>query len=192
MPKLVGLSQQNMKYLEVCPFPKEEMPCAVLLFGQAKSFYRIFKKNFGDGFRAVADRRIPNTEDLGACLVNYHLSIELMLKGLICLKHGSFDKNLETHDLIILLEKARALYPALSKIENNTDCVLLLRELSNSFNTLRYAEGSICLSHNKKQGWNAKAPLNELSELLDKIFSTLLRSFEDALQPSSDKTVQSS
>jgi len=55
----------------------------------------------------------------------------------------------------------------------------LLNELSNSFDQIRYAEASICLSHNKNKGWKDKTPLQELSEHLDEIFNILFMVFEE-------------
>ncbi len=190
MPKTVGLTQQHKKYLEILKFPNDSMPCAALLYHQAISFFRVFKLAFGNGSKTVkaynnenktfSEYTIGNIENLSVCLVNYHLSVELMLKALICLKEGSLEKDLETHNLIVLLEKARPLYSALAKIDDNTDYKLILQELSNAFNQIRYAEATIALSHNKRSGWKMKMPLQELSDLLVHIFVILSEIFEEA------------
>ena len=46
----------------------------------------------------------------------------------------------------------------------------------------RHAEGTLCLSHNKKAGWKNKGPLQELFEIMDGIFVLLNQTFEDAVQ----------
>ena len=97
-----------------------------------------------------------------ACFTNFHFAIELLLKSLIYLK---IDKQQKTHNLIDLLSTASQLYPNLLQIDQNLDYKLLLKELSDNFDKIRYCEGSICLSHNKKQGWKSKKPLEELSEI---------------------------
>lgn len=178
MPKTVGLAQRHKKYLEIVSFPKNEVPCAAGLYCRAKEFYQVFRLAFGDGFRTVLERRIPNTDLLGAALVNYHLAIELLLKSLICLKEGFLEKTLETHDLTVLLTRAQSHFPSLSKVQDNPNHMLLLQELSSSFDAIRYAEGTTMLSHNKKKGWGSKTPLQELSELLEEIFSILLQCFD--------------
>ena len=176
MPKSVGLSRNNRKYLEVQRF-SSDTPYAALLYGQAISFYQVFKMGFKDGTKIIFGDMFPNTENLGAYLVNYHFAIELLLKSLICLKDNNM--HFKTHDLIKLLHQAQVYHPDLSNIENNPDHILLLRELSASFKAIRYAEGTICLSHNKKSGWETKAPNQEFSEMLDEIFKILNHSFKE-------------
>ena len=177
MSKSVGLSRVNKKYLEIIPFPKET-PCAGMLWFQAKSFYRIFKNEFKDGFKIVFGHKIPNMDNLGACLSIYHFAVELMLKGLIHLKNANYTSR--SHNLINLLREAQIFHPNLSHIANNSNHMLLLQELGASFDIIRYAEGTICLSHNKKGGWENKTPNQELSEILDEIFNILDHSFREA------------
>ncbi|NGX52261.1 MAG: hypothetical protein KR126chlam5_00557 [Candidatus Anoxychlamydiales bacterium] len=76
MPK-IGLSQHHKKYLEIFPFSKKAIPCAVLLYTQAKSFYKVFRLSFGNGSKIILDIPIPKTDNLGVCLINYHFAIEL-------------------------------------------------------------------------------------------------------------------
>lgn len=179
MAKTVGLSRQNKKYLEVGKFPKDSLPNSALLYHQGKSFYQVFRMTFGMGYQTILGHDIPNMKNLGACLVNFHFSIEMLLKSLICLKEENKPRMTQTHDLVHLIKIAHEIYPSLSKIFDNTDYTLLLKELSCSFDVIRYAEGSICLSHNKKSGWKTKKPLEELSEKMHSIFTILESTFKE-------------
>ncbi|NGX36402.1 MAG: hypothetical protein K1000chlam1_01248 [Candidatus Anoxychlamydiales bacterium] len=181
MPKTVGLSQQHKKYLQIFPFSKKNTLCSASFYNHAKSFYNIFRQAFGNGSKIILNTHIPNTQNLGVCLVNYHFAVELILKSLICLNNPSFDKEeLKTHDLIELLKIALPHYSVLSKISDNGEYILLLEELSIYFSDIRYAQTTISLSHNKKRGWKDKTPLQELSEILHDIFLIPLNAFEKA------------
>ena len=102
----------------------------------------------------------------------------MLLKSLICLKREDKLQMPETHDLVYLIKIAHKSYPTLSKIYDNTDYMLLLQELSSSFNVIRYAEGLICLSHNKRSEWKSKKPLEELSNMMCNIFMILDSTFK--------------
>lgn len=189
MSKLAGLSQQQKKYLEIVRFPKNIRPCSALLFRQAISFFHVFKLIFGHGSKTIkafnnesktfSEHNLENTEDLSVALVNYHFSIEMMLKGFICLKIGSLKKELQTHDLMKLLKEALPHYSVLSKIDKNLSYKLTIQELSGSFDIIRYGEGTISLSNNKRTGWISKMPLQELSEIFDGIFIILFELYEE-------------
>ncbi len=182
MTKTVGLSRESTKYLEILKFPKDLTPNPGLLYQQGKSFYKVFRMAFGEGHRSILGHTIPNTENLGVCLVNYHFSIEMLLKSLIVLKNNHKTQKIKTHQLVNLINIAAESYPALSKITDNKDYILLLKELSNSFDLIRYAEGSILLSHNKRSGWKSKKPLEELSNIMHDIFMTLESTFKQEIK----------
>lgn len=158
--------------LEFLPFTKDFNP-AGLLYNQSKNFYLTFRTVFGNGYKTILGHDIPNFDLLGPCIVNYHFAIELMLKSLICLKSKTHPW---THDLIKLLESAISFYPQLTAIYNNSGNKLLLIEISNI--GIRYAEGTISLRHNNKDNWQEKKPLQELSEVMENIFTILKNSFE--------------
>lgn len=104
-----------------------------------------------------------------------------MLKGLIYLKDHNIDlsKKPYRHNISTLLDKASNYYPHLKKIATNSEYALLLQKFSDNFDTIRYAEGTIFLRHNNKEGWESKRPLQELSESLYDIFNSLIEAFED-------------
>jgi len=175
MAKTIGLTQTNKKYIEIHKFPQNIRHSAVLLYGQGISFYRIFRKSFGNGYKTIFGHDIPNMENLNACFTNFHFAVELLLKSLIYLK---IDEQQKTHNLIDLLSTASQHYPNLLQIDQNIDYKLLLKELSDNFDTIRYCEGTICLSPNKKQSWKSKKPLEELSEIMHNIFIILDSTFQ--------------
>jgi HEPN domain-containing protein len=169
MVQNVGLSKTDEKMLEFVAFPEGNK--SVSLYVQAKAFYLAFRMVFANGYEIILAYEIPKIDVLGPSLVNYHFAVELMLKGLIALKGVTPDK---THNLIKLLTKAISHYPRLSVIYENLELKLLLQEISNI--GIRYAEGATCLRHNICL---EKKPLQELSEAMDHIFTTLKISFEN-------------
>lgn len=169
MKKTVGLAITNEKMFEFEPFEDGGNPAA-MLYVQAKAFYSVFRMSFGNGYITILGHDIPNTQYLGPCIVNYHFSVELMLKSLIALKGI---KQIKTHCLIKLLEIAKQHYPQLDDIYNKIEIKLLLKEISAI--GIRYAEGTLFLRHNICK---TKKPLQELSEAMEYTFLTLIQLFE--------------
>lgn len=171
LAKNVGLSKTDTKMLEFVSFPNG-INHAGLLYNQAKGFYSIFRASFGYGYETILGHDIPKLSFLGPCIVNYHFSVELMIKSLISLKGLIPDK---THNLIELLKVAIPHYPQLVKIYDTLELKLLLQEISKI--GIRYAEGTTCLRHNICE---TKKPPQELSEAMEYIFLTLKESFENS------------
>lgn len=153
------------------PYPKG-IPYAGLFYQRAQQFFRIFQNGFGVGFLHVDGTEIANTDNIGALLTNYHISIELLLKALLCLRSIPFEK---IHNLLKLLDAVEASYGILLSVEMR----LLLQELGSSFDHIRYSEGMICLGTNKRKGWADKHPLEELTKLLYDAFLVLDKVFKD-------------
>lgn len=179
MAKTAGLSQASPKMLEFSPFPKE-FPQAALLYRQAMGFYRVFKNTFGHGYQIVLEKYHIPIDDISPCIVNFHFAVELILKSLIALR-GKYDYD---HKIAAHLKKATEYHPKLFKILNNSEYMLLLEELGENFHKIRYSEGTLCLRHNNKEGWEHKKPLEELSESFHDILNILFRAFEEATKQS--------
>lgn len=181
MPKTVGLSQTSLKMLEFLPF-HEDLNRAGCLYHQAMGFFTVFKNIFGNGHQVVLEKHAVSIDNLSPCIVNYHFAVELMLKSLISRKNNKTDLQIKSfrHNLVTLVKKAANDYEKLLKITNNSEYMLLLETLSENFNKIRYLEGTICLRHNNKEGWEQKKPLQEFSESLYDIFNTLIEVSEDA------------
>jgi hypothetical protein len=172
----IGLSRESKKYLDVVLYPKD-IGMAAMLYVQGKEFYRAFKILFGNGYYEVLDGiKIPNTNS--TFLVNYHLSIECLLKSIICLKTKVIDKKHENHDLNFLLKEACLLFPDLHKTMK-CEYILLLETLGNNFSIIRYQQGMICWSGNKRKGWQTKDPQEEISKIFDDIFNILENFFRE-------------
>jgi HEPN domain-containing protein len=176
MAKNIGLSRNHKKMFEFLPFPPNT-PQAGLLYNQAICCYTVFRKNFGHGYLTVFECEIPNLEAVGINLILYHLAVELMLKALISLKNGKFE---EVHDIYALLKRASKIFPNISRLIENIEYELLIRELSAWCIHIRYAEGSLTFRHNNKRGWQSKKPFQEFSEALEDIFNTLKQAFDEA------------
>jgi hypothetical protein len=193
MVKGVGLSRDNKKMIKFEKFSNNLSPSA-LFYVQSKSFFRVFQKSFRNGFESVpthADGQVfdvPNL-DISANLVVFHFAIELLLKALLSLKTGKLDGDYETHEIHKLLLKVAAEYPKAKEIQENLEYQLILEELGNYFNGIRYAEGTLCLRHNNKKGWSNKKPLQELSEALYSIYSKLLAIFDEENKPLAAKNI---
>ncbi len=183
MVKKLGLSRDHKKLVKFAKF-SESLPKAAMFYNQAKSFFRVFKKSFGMGYESVKTN--PNgkkfyvaNQDITANLMVFHFAIELLLKALLSLKSGKLHEKDEHHKIKDLLVKVAKEYEVAQEILENHEYILLLEELGNNYNGIRYAEGSVCLRHNNKKGWKDKKPLQELSEAIDFIYKKLCTIFEE-------------
>ncbi len=174
LAKSIGLGRGRKKMLEFKPFQKGINPAALLYRGSL-GFYKSFCATFGDGCIVVSGLEVPSLENLNASLVLFHLAVELMLKSLLALRDGELKDSHRNHNIDDLLNDLLSAYPKLVEISTSKQYMLVLVELSNFYNAIRYCEGTICLRHNEKK--SSVKPLQEFSAALHHIYQLLCECF---------------
>jgi hypothetical protein len=178
----IAPSKNHAEFLKIIKFTenknhREEHTASYFCF-MAKSYYRILKISFKNGRRRVYTSKTPrrytvtlNTENFHANLMLLHLTLECMLKALIVLQDKKLSEKYFNHFLKKLFNSVALYYPEdVLKIAENKNYRLLLDELSENFDVIRYCEGMISIP--------SADNYKKLSKAFDDIFNILLNCFE--------------
>ena len=177
--KKIGIGQDENELLNIISLSEVLIHQDVLFVERAKSFFRAYKLLFGNYKEVVINnslskppskRIMQDLDNKDVAFVNYHFSIELLLKGLIFSKENPLQKKHKTHNLVRLWKDAEKYYPDLNKIENKIKCEHILQVLSTAID-IRYFKANIVL----RAGKSGVCQYNRgLIEILDGMFNFIL------------------
>lgn len=167
MATKVGLASHDKKLFKALPRK----------FGSNKErvahLWDIAKQNFDlgiTGFDAnpivIDGHKLGNSGLWVPALSLFQQAFELYLKAFISLQAIDISSQYKNHNLKKMFDDVLSLYPQLKNVRQRNEAYLLLQELGNNFDKIRYGEACLCFRHNSKKGHLQKPLHAELRETI--------------------------